>query len=70
MTGFDVITLDDEIVLQVRRRWDNTYPLWETFPLLPGSYALLVHLKGMDETLPVGEFEIKNGEIMEFDTGL
>jgi hypothetical protein len=70
MTGFDVISLDDEIVLQVRRRWDNTYPLWETFPLLPGSYTLLVYLKGMGEPLPVGEFEIKNGEIMEFDTGL
>jgi hypothetical protein len=70
MTGFDVVSLNDETVLQVRRRWDNTYPLWETFPLLPGSYALLVYLKGMDEPLPVGDFEIKKGEIMEFDTGL
>lgn len=71
MTGFDVVSLDDEeTVLQVRRRWDNTYPLWETFPLLPGSYALLVYLKGMDEPLPVGDFAISKGEVVVFDTGL
>jgi len=70
MTGFDVVNLDTENVLQVRRRWDNTYPLWEIFPLVPGSYSLLVYLKGMEEPLPVGEFKIKKGEVMEFDTGL
>jgi len=70
MTGFDIIGMDEETVLQVRRRWDNTYPMWETFPLTPGTYAVLVYLKEMDEPLPVGEIEIRKGEIVEFDTGL
>jgi len=70
MTGFDIIGMDEETVLQVRRRWDNTYPIWETFPLTPGTYAAVVYLKEMDEPLPVGEIEIRKGEIVEFDTGL
>ncbi|MBN1276888.1 MAG: VWA domain-containing protein [Deltaproteobacteria bacterium] len=70
MTGFDIVGMDEKTVLQVRRRWDNTYPHWETFPLAPGAYAVLVYLKGMNEPLPVGELEIRKGEIVEFDTGL
>lgn len=70
MTGFDILDQAGEAVLQVRRRWDNTYPLWEAFPLAPGTYAIQIHLKGMDEALLVGEFEVKKGNIVEFDTGL
>jgi hypothetical protein len=70
MTGFDIIGKDDKTVLQVRRRWDNTYPMWKTFPLPPGAYAVHVYLKGMNEPLPVGEFELQKEQIVEFDTGL
>ena len=71
MTGFDVVDpAKQEKVLQVRRRWDNTYPLWEAFPISPGTYEVAVYLKGMDEPLPVGEVTIENGQLMEFDTGL
>jgi hypothetical protein len=71
MTGFDVLDVSTrQKVLQVRRRWDNTYPLWESFPLIPGTYSIEVYLKGMEEALPVGEVEIKPGQLLEFDTGL
>ncbi len=58
-------------VLVVRRRWDNDYPLWATFPMQPGKYDLRVYLKGMKEPLPVGEgIEIKKGQTVVFDAGL
>ncbi len=71
MTGFDVVnSATQEKVLQVRRRWDNTYPLWETFPVAPGTYEVNVYLKGMDEPLPVGEVTVEKGQIVAFDTGM
>lgn len=71
MTGFDLLDSgSNEKVLQVRRRWDNAYPLWETFPVLPGDYAVEVYIKGMDEPLPVGAVSIEKGQLVEFDTGL
>lgn len=71
MTGFDVLdSSKGQKILQVRRRWDNTFPLWETFPLVPGNYSIDVYLKGMEEALPVGEIELKQGQLIEFDTGL
>ena len=72
ITGWDVLpTGGDKPVLQVRRRWDNDYPLWKKFPLQPGSYDIRVYMKGMDEPLPVGQgIEIKKGETLVFDTGV
>lgn len=58
-------------VLEVKRRSDNDYPLWEAFPLQPGSYDLWVRVRGMDEPLPAAQgIEIKKGETLKFDTGL
>ena len=71
MTGFDLIDSESrQKVLQVRRRWDNDYPLWKAHPLSPGNYEVMVHLKGMDEPLPVGEVTIEKGQLVEFDTGI
>ena len=71
MTGFDLIdSANKEKVLQVRRRWDNDYPLWKAFPVSPGKYEVMVYLKGMDEPLPVGEVTIEKGQLLEFDTGM
>ncbi|MBN2808582.1 MAG: VWA domain-containing protein [Deltaproteobacteria bacterium] len=72
MTGFDLISLiSGRPVLQVQRRWDNDYPLWESFALPPGNYALHVYLKGMEEPLPaVDEIIVHKGELLEIDTGL
>ncbi|MFO7598705.1 MAG: VWA domain-containing protein [Candidatus Desulfacyla sp.] len=61
----------EEIILKVKRRSDNDYPLWKAFPVAPGTYDLGVFLKGMDEPLPAGEgIEIKKGEVLLFDPGL
>ena len=71
LTGFDVLdSLTGQKVLQIRRRWDNSYPLWETFPLVPGKYSIEAYLKGMEQALPVGEIAIEPGQLIEFDTGL
>jgi hypothetical protein len=71
MTGFDLIDPENrEKILQVRRRWDNDYPLWKAFPVSPGKYEVMVYLKGMDEPLPVGEVAVRKGQLMEFDTGM
>lgn len=72
MTGF--VLFDNATkspTLQVKRRWDNDYPLWHAFPIPPGNYSLSVYLKGMDEPLPVADnIVIKKGELLEYDTGL
>lgn len=72
VVGWDVVPAGSkEPVLEVRRRWDNDYPLWASFPLSPGSYDILVHMKGMKEPLLAGEaVEVKKGETVVFDTGL
>lgn len=58
-------------IVDVERRWDNQEPLWRVFAVPAGTYDLMMTLKGMDEPLPVGEeIEIKQGELLEFDTGL
>jgi len=57
-------------VLGVERRWDNQYPLWESFAVSPGRYSVRFFLKGMPEPLDAGELEIKKGELVEFESGL
>ena len=72
MTGFDLINnATGKPALQIKRRWDNDYPIWYAFAVQPGNYSLNVYLKGMDEALPVADdIVIKKGELLEFDTGL
>ncbi|MCF8103557.1 MAG: VWA domain-containing protein [Desulfarculaceae bacterium] len=61
----------DKPLLQVRRRWDNDFPLWKAFAVPPGSYDLYILQKGMTEPLPVGEgLQIKAGKTVLFDAGL
>lgn len=61
----------DKVVLNIKRRWDNDYPLWRAFPVQPGKYDLWVTVKGMAEPLPVGEgLAIQKGQTLELDTGL
>lgn len=72
MTGYDLISESSgKPVLQVRRRWDNDYPLWKAFAVPPDTYTLRVYIKGMDDALPVAEgVIIGKGTLLEFDTGL
>lgn len=61
----------ETVVLKVSRRWDNDWPLWKAFPLMPGSYDVYVMQKGMTEPLPVGEgIEVQKGQTVVFDTGM
>ena len=71
ITGWDLVRTEDQTtILEVRRRWDNEFPLWRNFVVPPGTYDLNVHIKDMDEPLPVGEgLQIAGGELLEFDTG-
>ncbi len=70
--GWDVVPSGSKApVLEITRRWDNDYPLWESFPIEPGNYDILVHVKGMKEPMLAGEaIEIKKGETIVFDAGL
>ena len=72
ITGWDVVRPDDEkSILQVRRGRDNQFPLWHNFVVPAGTYNVNIHLRGMDDPLPVGEgVEIATGDLLEFDTGL
>ena len=72
ITGWDVVRPDDEkSILQVRRGWDNQFPLWHNFVVPAGTYNVNIHLRGMNDPLPVGEgVEIAAGDLLEFDTGL
>lgn len=72
VTGWDLHPAgSEELVLKVRRRWDNDWPLWKDFPVPPGSYDMYVLQKGMTEPLPVGEgIEVKKGQTVVFDPGL
>ena len=71
VTGWDLVRTEDQTtILEVRRRWDNEFPLWRNFVVPPGTYDLNVHIKGMEEPLPAGEgLQIAGGELLEFDTG-
>lgn len=58
-------------VLEVKRRFDNEYPLWMAFPMAPGRYDLWVRVRGMTEPLPAAQgLEVKKGQTIQFDTGL
>jgi len=71
VTGWDLVRTEDQTtILEVRRRWDNEFPLWRNFVVPPGTYDLNVHIRGMEEPLPAGEgLQIAGGELLEFDTG-
>lgn len=72
ISGWDLVPSgSEEPLLEVRRRWDNDYPLWYQFMVPAGSYDIWMVFKGSDEPLPVGEgVEIEQGELLEFDSGL
>ncbi|MBU1277331.1 MAG: VWA domain-containing protein [Proteobacteria bacterium] len=61
----------DKPLLQVRRRFDNDFPLWKSFAVPPGAYDIYVLQKGMTEPLPVGEgVVVQKGKTVVFDAGL
>ncbi len=70
--GWDLLPAgSNKPILKVGRRFDNEFPLWQAFPVPPGTYDLVVHMKGMDEPLPAGEgIEVKKGKTVVFDAGL
>ncbi|MBN2895072.1 MAG: VWA domain-containing protein [Campylobacterales bacterium] len=70
--GWELIdTQNNRSVLKLTRRWDNDFPLWNTFALPAGTYKVMVWLKGMDEALEAAEaLEIKKGESIEFESGM
>jgi Mg-chelatase subunit ChlD len=87
ITGWDLIplapsatadTTEDENApmsvmpsLQARPPSGNKTTLWTPYIVPEGKYRLLVHIKGMDEPLPVaGELEIRKGQTIEFNSGL
>jgi len=71
VTGWDLVSTEDQTaLLEVRRRWDNEFPLWRIFVVPAGTYDLNVYIEGMEEPLPAGEgLVIAGGELLEFDTG-
>lgn len=70
--GWDLIPVGEDTPLyEIRRGWDNAEPLWRSFPVPPGTYNLVFHVKGMEIPLPVGEnIEIRKGELVSFDSGM
>lgn len=72
ITAWDLIpTGRDKPLIAVTRRWDNSFPLYRTYIVPPGTYDLMVTIKGMNEPLPVGEgLEIRQGETLRFNSGL
>ena len=70
--GWDIVPSgEDTPLFEIRRGFDNDEPLWRHFPVPPGKYDIIFHIKGMDQPLVVGEaVEIGKGEIVSFDTGM
>lgn len=57
--------------LEVLPAKNGDYPLWETYCVPAGNYALEIMLEGAEEPLPVADnLVIGEGELVEFDTGL
>ena len=58
-------------IVQARPPFGNKSTLWMPYAVPPGKYTLLVHVKGMDEPLPLAEdLDIKKGQLVDFDGGL
>ena len=56
---------------QARPPFGNKSTLWTPYAVPPGTYTLQVHVKGMDEPLPLAEgLDIQQGQLLEFDSGL
>ncbi len=71
--GWDLVPVEGnpDYSLKAKRRSDNDYPLWHTFPVMSGAYNLFLYDKGMKEPLPAAQgIEIKKGELLNFDTGM
>ncbi len=62
---------EEKALLDIKRPWDNDFPLWAIYAVSPGKYDVVITAKGMSEPLTVAKnLEIKEGEIVDFDTGL
>jgi len=73
IVGWDLVPVEgnSDYSIKIKRRSDNSYPLWETFPVMPGTYNLLLYDKGMKEPLPAAQgIEIKKGDLLNFDIGM
>ena len=71
VNGWELIKSTGQSGMRIGRAFNGDYPLWQVYGVLPGTYQLNVFLDGMDEPLPVADgLEIKQGELLEFDTGL
>lgn len=72
LQGWDLIPAGaKQPAIAARRGSDNSEPLYRIFAVPPGKYDFTIHMKGMDEPLPVGAgIEIKQGETLVFDSGL
>jgi hypothetical protein len=87
ISGWDLIPLSDSSIadsqedegqagsapplLQARPPSGNKSTLWTPYMVPEGKYRLLVHVKGMNDPLPVAEdLEIKKGQTLSFDSGL
>ncbi len=87
ISGWDLIPLSSQAIadtaeddgtplsapplLQARPPSGNKSTLWTPYIVPEGKYRLLVHVKGMDEPLPVSEeLLIQKGQTLNFDSGL
>jgi hypothetical protein len=73
LKGWDLLPVEEgsDAGIITKRRWDNEYPLWEVFPVVPGTYNLILHVDGMTEPLPAADsIQINKGDLVDFDTGL
>jgi hypothetical protein len=58
-------------LLQARPPSGNKSTLWMPYIVPTGKYRLVVHVKGMNELLPVAEeLAIQKGQTLNFDSGL
>ncbi len=62
----------ESALLDIKPMWNgNDYHMWQTYGVMPGKYSLVITVEGMSEPLTAAEdLEIKEGEIVNFDTGL
>ncbi len=70
--GWDLVASGTEdVYAQIRRRWDNDWPIFKKVLVMPGTYDVMIHVDGMDEPLPAGQgVKIEKGQTLEFDTGM
>lgn len=70
--GWDLVNSGTEdVYAQIRRRWDNDWPIFKKVLVKPGIYDVMILVDGMDEPLTAGQgVKIEKGQTLEFDTGM